>query len=113
MAVYIDGSATLTGTNNIGAVNLLYTSWTGEGANNTFHIGKSYNESRWFNGALSEVRIWSRALSADEINAEGHFYGVNPSTAQGLVAYWKLDGTGTHVEDYSGNGNHGTAQNAL
>lgn len=113
MAVYIDGTATLTGTNNIGTVNLLQTTWTGDGANNTFHIGKSYNETRWFNGALSEVRIWNRALSADEINADGHFYGVNPSTAQGLVAYWKLDGTGTHVEDYSGNGHHGTAQKAF
>ena len=86
---------------------------TGDGANNTFHIGKSYNNTRWFNGAMSEVRIWSRALSADEINAAGHFYGVDPSTAQGLVAYWKLNGTGTHVEDYSGNGHHGTAEKAF
>jgi hypothetical protein len=113
MAVYIDGTQTISGTYELGNVNLLQTNWTGDGANNTFHIGKSYNNTRWFNGAMSEVRIWSRALSADEINAAGHFYGVDPSTAQGLVAYWKLNGTGTHVEDYSGNGHHGTAEKAF
>ena len=113
MAVYIDGTQTVSGTYELGNVNLLQTSWTEEGATNTFHIGKSYNTIRWFNGAMSEVRIWSRALTAEEINAEGHFYGVDPSTAQGLLAYWKLDGTGTHVEDYSGNGNHGTAEKAF
>ena len=113
MAVYIDGTQTVSGTYELGNVNLLQTSWTEEGATNTFHIGKSYNTIRWFYGAMSEVRIWSRALTAEEINAEGHFYGVDPSTAQGLLAYWKLDGTGTHVEDYSGNGNHGTAEKAF
>ena len=113
MAVYIDGTQTVSGTYELGNVNLLQTNWTGDGANNTFHIGKSYNNTRWFNGAMSEVRIWSRALSANEINAAGHFYGVDPSTAQGLVAYWKLNGTGTHVEDYSGNGHHGTAEKAF
>ena len=50
--------------------------------------------------------------SADEINAKGHFYGVD-ATSNGLLAYWKLNGTGTHVEDYSGNGHHGTAANAF
>jgi hypothetical protein len=113
MSVYIDGTQTVSVTYELGNVNLLQTSWTGDGANNTFHIGKSYYTTRWFNGAMSEVRIWSRALTAEEINAEGHFYGVDPSTAQGLLAYWKLDGTGTHVEDYSGNGNHGTAEKAF
>lgn len=107
MAVYIDGTATFTGTFNIGTVNLLQQGETD--SPNTFHIGKSYNENRWFNGALSEVRIWGRALSASEIAAEGHFYSVDPATAQNLIAYWKLDGKGTHVQDYSGNGHHGTA----
>lgn len=109
MSVYIDGTQTVSGTYQLGNVNLLQSSWTGEEANNTFHIGKSYNNLRWFNGALSEVRIWGRALSASEIAAEGHFYSVDPATAQNLIAYWKLDGKGTHVQDYSGNGHHGTA----
>ena len=114
MAIYLDGTAVMTGTYNLGTVNLLQTTWTGDGANNTFHIGKSYNETRWFNGALSEVRIWGRALSASEIAAEGHFYSVDPATAQNLVAYWKLNEKGTtQIQDHSGNGHHGTAKTAF
>ena len=29
---------------------------------------------------IAEARIWNRPLSADEINAENHFYKVSPST---------------------------------
>ena len=105
VAIYIDGEAVASGTYQFGPVNLYDASL----ADPVFHIGKSYNAKRWFNGHMAEVRLWNRALSADEINAEGHFYGVD-AASEGLIAYWKLDGTGTHVEDYSGNGHHGTAE---
>ena len=106
VVVYIDGQAVSSGTYPLGPVNLYNSGLTDP----TFYLGKSYNDTRWFNGDLSEVRIWSRALSAEEINAEGHFYSVDPASADRLLAYWKLgNGQGTHVEDYSGNGNHGTA----
>lgn len=108
VAIYIDGKTVASGSYQFGPVNLYDASLTDP----VFHIGKSYNEKRWFNGDMAEVRIWNRALSADEINAKGHFYGVD-ATSNGLLAYWKLNGTGTHVEDYSGNGHHGTADNAF
>jgi hypothetical protein len=108
VAIYIDGKTVASGSYQFGPVNLYDASLTDP----VFHIGKSYNEKRWFNGDMAEVRIWNRALSADEINAKGHFYGVD-ATSDGLLAYWKLNGTGTHVEDYSGNGHHGTAANAF
>ena len=108
VAIYIDGKTVASGSYQFGPVNLYDASLTDP----VFHIGKSYNEKRWFNGDMAEVRIWNRALSADEINAKGHFYGVD-ATSNGLLAYWKLNGTGTHVEDYSGNGHHGTAANAF
>ena len=108
VAIYIDGKTVASGSYQFGPVNLYDPTLTDP----VFHIGKSYNETRWFNGDMAEVRIWNRALSADEINAKGHFYSVD-ATSNGLLAYWKLNGTGTHVEDYSGNGHHGTAANAF
>lgn len=106
MTIYIDGQATMTGVYPLGKVNL----YNPDLADPTFYIGKSYNDTRWFNGDMAEVRIWKKALSADEINAAGHFYGVD-ATSSDLLAYWKLDGTSKHVEDYSGNGNHGIMAN--
>lgn len=68
-----------------------------------FHIGKSYNNGRWFDGDYAEIRIWNRILTAEEINAKNHFYVVDPES-DGLVAYWKAnDGTGGSWKDYTGN----------
>ena len=56
-----------------------------------------------FNGQIDEVRIWSGARSAAEID-QGRFQrltGVEP----GLVAYWRFDeGTGTVAHDATGHG---------
>lgn len=60
--------------------------------NRAFWIGYSYDETRYFPGYMSEVRIWNRDLQPDEILAENHFYQVeDPTNADGLVAYWKLN----------------------
>lgn len=70
-----------------------------------FWFGYSYDEKRPLNGRIAEARIWNRVLSADEINAENHFYRVSPETSDGLVAYWKFnDGAGKSVKDYGPNG---------
>ena len=108
IAIYIDGAVTYTASAQLGTVNLYDATLTDP----VFHIGRSYNDTRWFNGALAEVRLWNRALSADEINAEGHFYSVS-TTSNGLLAYWKLDDTGTTVKDYSGNNHNGVAESAF
>lgn len=70
-----------------------------------FAIGYAYDNSRFFQGMMSEVRVWNRALSADEINAENHFYKVEPD-AEGLVAYWKMnDAKGSTLKDHTENKN--------
>ena len=75
-----------------------------------FYLGRSYTNNRDFCGLMSEVRVWNRALSADEINAPNHFYKVDPAS-EGLVAYWKLDdGTGYIAKDYTANGNDLTGE---
>lgn len=68
-----------------------------------FYVGYAYDANRWFNGYMSELRVWRRVLTADEINAPYHFYSVAPDS-DGLAAYWKMDeGAGTLLHD-SANG---------
>lgn len=78
-----------------------------------FWIGYAYAPERDFEGLMTELRIWDRALTAEEIQAENHFYTVDPSS-EGLVAYWKCnEGQGTTVKDYSASGNDLTGQVGL
>jgi len=71
-----------------------------------FWVGYSYEEGRSFNGLMSEVRIWNKALSQAEIQAENHFYHVEPD-ADGLVAYWKFNETSgaMSIKDWTRYGN--------
>ncbi len=83
-----------------------------DGKPRCFWIGYSYDNNRYFNGRFSEVRIWNKALKSDDINAENHFYTVEPSSS-GLIAYWKFDdGAGNRIKDWSINGNDLTAETA-
>jgi hypothetical protein len=67
------------------------------------------NPGRWdehFEGKIDEVRVYDRALTADEIweNLSRKLSGEEPN----LVGYWDFDeGEGQIVYDLSGNGNHG------
>ncbi len=64
----------------------------------------------WWNGIIDEVRIWNRALTQKEIQANAQDIKIS-SNEPGLVGYWKLDeGSGTEAKDYSSNGNHGTLE---
>ena len=59
-----------------------------------------------FNGLIDEVRIYNRALSAEEIWANMHSRLAGDEA--GLVGYWDFDeGGGQVVYDLSGNGNDG------
>ncbi|MDR0421407.1 MAG: DUF1735 and LamG domain-containing protein [Proteiniphilum sp.] len=65
-----------------------------------FHIGFSAN-GRLINATISECRVWTKALSAAEIN--NNMCYVDPETP-GLLAYWKFnEGTGAKIKDYSPN----------
>lgn len=66
-----------------------------------FYVGYAYDSNRYFNGQMSELRIWNRCLTQEEINEPLHFYTVQ-ADAPGLVAYWKLDeGAGKRFHDYA------------
>lgn len=70
-----------------------------------FWMGYSYDQNRSLPGYMTEIRFWTKALTAEEINAENHFYTVDPAS-EGLFAYWKFtEGTGATVADATGRGN--------
>lgn len=63
---------------------------------------QGYNSQQFFAHRFCELRIWNRALSTSEINA--NMCGADPQS-EGLVAYWKFnEGTGHIFKDAS---NHG------
>lgn len=65
-----------------------------------FMIGQSLG-ARLFDGEISDVRIWSTARTADEMNE--NMCGVDPETP-GLIANWRFDDRrGTAIKDYSPN----------
>lgn len=98
MKVYVNGKVQSESTKKIGKVNF------GINGGNGFYIGRSYEDSRFLAGEVSECRIWNVVRTKDEI--ANNPYQVAPDS-EGLVAYWKCDeGGGSTVKDYTGNGNH-------
>ncbi len=71
----------------------------------SFWMGYSYDGNRYLPGYMTEIRIWTKVLTAEEINAPNHFYEVDPD-ADGLFSYWKFTaGSGSSVPDATGWGN--------
>lgn len=68
-----------------------------------FHIGYSAG-GRKLNGIISEVRVWKKALSANEI--QNNMCYLAPDNYKDLIAYWRFnDGAEAKtVKDWSGNG---------
>ena len=70
-----------------------------------FWMGYSYDANRDIHGLMTEIRLWNRALTEEEINAPNHFYEVDPAS-EGLFSYWKFtEGEGATVADKTANGN--------
>lgn len=66
-----------------------------------FWVGYSYESTRDFRGMMSELRIWNRVLTADELANEARRYSVDPKS-EGLVTYWKCDeGQGDVIKDHT------------
>ncbi len=67
-----------------------------------FHIGFSAG-GRYLNGYVSEARVWTRALS--QVELEENLCYVDPAS-DGLLAYWRFNGTatGNNVPDLTGHG---------
>lgn len=73
--------------------------------NRAFWMGYSYDQNRSLPGYMTEIRIWTKVLTPEEINAENHFYNVDPAS-EGLFSYWKFtEGEGATVADKTAKGN--------
>ncbi len=74
-------------------------------------IGIGYNSSRWWNGRMDEVRIWSYRRSTQQIK-DFRFFGLS-GNEPGLLAYWDFnEGSGTILHDLTPNQFHGTFSGA-
>ena len=75
-------------------------------SNNILTIGaRELSGPAYFNGIIDEVRVWNRALSAQEIKA--NYMKKLQGNESGLVGYWKFDMKDHIVKDYSRYGHDG------
>lgn len=112
ITVYINGVEKLSSKVSLSSISLgAPHSDESNGQPRCFWIGYSYDNNRFFDGVVSEVRIWNRALTSEDIQAPNHFYTIE-ADSEGLIAYWKFnEGTGAIAKDYSINGNDLTIEN--
>ena len=105
MIIYVDGKEQ--SKVNAGIINVNLNGF----GDRAFFIGKSYDNGRYLDGWISEVRVWKVIRTKEEISS--HIYSVDPKT-DGLVAYWKFDEpSGNIVKDVTGNGNDAIANSNL
>lgn len=115
IVVYINGQNVGSATTNVTKFDfsVLHNDESGRNPKRCFWVGYAFESKRYFPGYMSEVRIWNRALTAEEINAGNHFYTVD-AASKGLVSYWKFDdGQGSTVKDYTSYGNDLTANKEM
>jgi len=86
---YLNGNLEIEKPTTGGVINLAM-SYGGHGWDDTFAIGRSYGTHWTYKGCVSECRVWTVVRSAAELKA-GVCY-VDP-TSDGLLAYWRFDGT--------------------
>ena len=105
--VFVNGSVQSETTKMLGSLNL----GSGNGNGQPFQIGRSYADDRSFDGEISEVRIWNKIRTNEEITNNPYF--VLPDS-EGLVSYWKFnDESPKTVVDQTGNGNNAIANSNL
>ena len=105
--IYYNGKLQSEGYKQLGNISIL-----GNGGDRDFLIGKSYDDKRWFEGNMSEVRVWNVVRTQEQISSS--FYTVDPQS-EGLVAYWKMDDNTVSgkVVDATGHGNDAIASEPL
>jgi hypothetical protein len=73
--------------------------------------GPSGATNEFNNGMISEVRLWNRALTTEEIQTNYAAAGLN-GVESGLVGLWRLDeGSGTVTTDTTASANHAVLGN--
>ena len=89
--------------------------WLDSGTGN-FEIGRSQSNGTYFNGELSDVRVYKTVLSLSDINTIYNAPNtVLPGAVSGsqLVGWWPMiEGSGTKVLDNSSNNFNGTLYNS-
>lgn len=105
--IYVNGKVQSSGKKNLGNLNI-----KGNGSDRDFLIGKSWDDNRWLEGYMSEVRVWNVVRTQQQI--QDNIYNVDPTT-DGLVGYWKMDDNTTpgKVVDATGHGNDAIADKPL
>ncbi len=89
LRLYLDGEQIhFVETNNGGTINLSM-AYDGHTWDDTFAIGRSAGHQRFFDGYISECRVWNTVRTPAELQ-DGICY-VDP-TSEGLVAYWRFNG---------------------
>ncbi|WP_195629459.1 DUF1735 and LamG domain-containing protein [Bacteroides finegoldii] len=107
-AIYVDGKLDVRFSAGPGTINL-NDDPMGFGG---FWFGKSCG-GRYLNGAISEARFWTKALTMNEIQDNACY--VDPKT-DGLLAYWRFNAVqddGVTVHDETGNGFDAIAENKV
>lgn len=97
-AIYVDGILDVKFSAGPGTINFNITDSFGG-----FWFGQSVG-GRYLNGAISEARFWTRALTMNEIQDNACY--VDPKS-DGLLAYWRFNEVqedGMTVRDETGNG---------
>ena len=75
-------------------------------------IGGNQVFGDYFDGLIDEVRVYSRALSAEEIGEDKQTAIETPASQSPVAAYSLDEGEGEVAHDSSGNGHNGTIENA-
>jgi len=95
IALYVDGVLDNYTDAEPGGVDLTFN------FNGNFLIGQSAG-GRYLDGYVSEARVWTRALTASEL--QNNLCYVDP-TSEGLLAYWRFNGADSlDVPDLTGHG---------
>ena len=91
IAIYINGILDTIATSTVTSI---------QNTSQPFRIGKPQHNANSLIGSIDDIKIYNRALSDQEI-----YQLFNPSTSQGLIAHYPLNG---NANDSSGNNNNGT-----
>ena len=67
----------------------------------SFAIG---NDSAWMNGQIDELRVWTKAITENELKVVCNAPLENPTAQDGLLLYYDFNQYGGGVIDRSGNG---------